>query len=248
MVDFLSAGTAPALWRAGWDAAAWRSALLDRRPTIVAENVDLLLRLPAPIEMSAATSYTPTATRSYRGLEFIAPRKVELVDRAYPSSGLAAGEIEISTVTSMISSGTELLIYRGDFDVSDEPLDATISSLAESSLAYPMAYGYSLVGTIARGGEGVAARAVGSLVFAFAPHATAAIVGAGGYQAVPSGISAADATFLPAAETAISIVHDAHPRAAETVHQGPRPLALCSAANAKPELASRPVLCSQRQA
>jgi threonine dehydrogenase-like Zn-dependent dehydrogenase len=81
-----------------------------------------------------------------------------------------------------------------------------------------MAYGYSLVGEIAAVGAGVPARSVGSLVFAFAPHATAALVDAGAYQAVPAGISAADAAFLPAAETAISIVHDAHPRAAETVH------------------------------
>ena len=46
-----------------------------------------------------------------------------------------------------VSSGTELLIYRGDFDVTDAPLDATIEGLADSSLSYPMPYGYSLVGT-----------------------------------------------------------------------------------------------------
>lgn len=239
MVDFLAAGTAPALWAAGWDAAAWRISVLERRALIVAENVDLLLQLPPPAAahgaataaataaVAATTATTVTATaaaaataarRSYSGLEFVAPRQVQLVERTFPAGGLAAGAVEIRTLTSMISSGTELLIYRGEFDASDEPLDATIASFSEAGLSYPMAYGYSLVGEIAAVGAGVPARSVGSLVFAFAPHATAALVDAGAYQAVPAGISAADAAFLPAAETAISIVHDAHPRAAETVH------------------------------
>ena len=234
MVDFLAAGTAPALWAAGWDAAAWRISLLERRALIVAENVDLLLQLPPPAAAHGAATAAATAAvaattataaaaataarRSYSGLEFVAPRQVQLVERTFPAGGLAAGAVEIRTLTSMISTGTELLIYRGEFDASDEPLDATIASFSEAGLSYPMAYGYSLVGEIAAVGAGVPARSVGSLVFAFAPHATAALVDAGAYQAVPAGISAADAAFLPAAETAISIVHDAHPRAAETVH------------------------------
>ena len=234
MVDFLAAGTAPALWAAGWDAAAWRTSLLERRAHIVAENVDLLLQLPptaaahgaataAATAPGAATTATAAAAataarRSYCGLEFVAPRQVQLAERTFPAGGLAAGAVEIRSLISMISSGTELLIYRGEFDASDEPLDATIASFSEAGLSYPMAYGYSLVGKIGAVGAGVPARSVGSLVFAFAPHATAALVDAGAYQAVPAGISAADAAFLPAAETAISIVHDAHPRAAETVH------------------------------
>ena len=118
----------------------------------------------------------------------------------------------------MISSGTELLIYRGLFDVTDEPLDATIASLSDDTLAYPMAYGYSLVGHVAAIGAQVPMAMLGKLVFAFAPHAARAFACVSSVQVVPDGICAADATFLPAAETAISIAHDAHPRAAETVH------------------------------
>ena len=36
-------------------------------------------------------------------------------------------------------------------------------------------------------------------------------------QPVPDGVSSVDASFLPAAETAVSIVHDAHPRVSEVV-------------------------------
>lgn len=78
--------------------------------------------------------------------------------------------------------------------------------------------GYSLVGTIVDVGSNVSVSSVGSLAFAFAPHASMAIVDASSSQLVPAGIDAANATFLPAAETAISIVHDAHPRIGETVY------------------------------
>ena len=59
----------------------------------------------------------------------------------------------IQSIVSMVSTGTELLIYRGQFDSSDEPLDATIKGLSEERLSYPMAYGYSLVGRIVRVGS-----------------------------------------------------------------------------------------------
>lgn len=49
-------------------------------------------------------------------------------------------------MVSMISGGSELLMYRGEFDVTDEPLDKTIRSLQQASLSYPMEYGYSHVG------------------------------------------------------------------------------------------------------
>lgn len=131
---------------------------------------------------------------------------------------LGAAQLELRSHLSLISTGTELLAYRGQIDESDEPLDATIAGLnAASSTAYPMAYGYSLVGRVVRIGADVPVSALGQLTFAFAPHAAAAFVDAAATQPVPPGIAAADAAFLPAAETAISIVHDAHPRAGERV-------------------------------
>lgn len=221
MVDFLAAGAARALWAEGFDPAAWRERVLQRRPTVVAENVDLLLRLPVPAMnvplARAPTPRTPGSPGTYAALEFAAPRQVAVRATAMPSS-LAPGDVAICSVVSMISSGTELLIYRGQFDDSDEPLDATIKGLSDEKLSYPMAYGYSLVGTIAAVGSGVPSTRVGQLVFAFAPHAEYAFSDAAAVHVVPDGICALDAAFLPAAETAISIVHDAHPRVSEVVH------------------------------
>ena len=228
MVDFLAGGTARAMWSQGWDPAAWRWRVLhERRPTVVAENVDLLLRLPQPganrgntgtgVQLPAAGGEA-AARPTYGALEFAAPRRVHVVQkRLADHAPLAPNGVALRTVVSMISSGTELLIYRGAFDDSDEPLDATIEGLAEERLAYPMAYGYSLVGRVVQVGPRVPSSMLGSLVFAFAPHAAYAFTDAAGVQPVPRDISAADAAFLPAAETAISIAHDAHPRAGETV-------------------------------
>ena len=213
MVDFLAGGTARAMWAEGYDPAAWRAAVIKRRATVVAQNIDLLLRLPAP-----ADDLTMASTASYSAVEFAAPRSVVVVQKALPADGVSAGSVVIRSVVSMISSGTELLVYRGQLDESDEPLDKNIKGLSDAGLQYPMSYGYSLVGRIASVGPGVSSRLLGELVFAFAPHAQYAFAEAGGIQQVPKGISAADAAFLPAAETAISIVHDAHPRLGETVH------------------------------
>ena len=228
MVDFLAAGSARALWAHGFDAAAWRERALARRATVVAENVDLLLRLPAatalgaqlvarPAVVASPLGAPPPAAGTYSALEFVAPRTVALRPTPIPTELPPTG-VAIRSEVSMVSTGTELLIYRGQFDVTDEPLDATIKGLSEERLSFPMAYGYSLVGRIVAVGSEVPSTAVGRRVFAFAPHAEMAFATHEGVQTVPDGISAADASFLPAAETALSIVHDAHPRASEVVH------------------------------
>ena len=208
MLDFLSAGSAPALWAGGWDVGGWRALVNSRRASICARNLDLLLRLPAaPIARAAP---------GYDSLQFVAPRTVEIVESKVACGSLAPGALEMEGITSMISSGTELLMYRGDFDQSDESLDAAIKGMGET-IGYPMSYGYSWVGKVVGAGSGVTLSWVGRTAFAFAPHASSAFVDESSAIAVPEDISAADAAFLPAAETAVSIVHDAHPRAGELV-------------------------------
>lgn len=54
-----------------------------------------------------------------------------------------------------------------------------------------------------------AERLLGQTVFAFAPHSTYAIVDHNAVRILPNGIDPMDAVFLPAVETALSIVQDA---------------------------------------
>ena len=84
-------------------------------------------------------------------------------------------------------------------------------------MAYPMEYGYSLVGEVVDCGHGVPVELVGKLAFAFHSHASHAVLPYDQLMMVPDGIPASDAVYLPAVETALSIVHDAHPRYGETV-------------------------------
>lgn len=118
---------------------------------------------------------------------------------------------------SLISSGTELKIFKGMFD--DAALDVNIKGFEDERMAYPLAYGYSLVGRVVQCGSSVddADDLVGRLVFTFSPHASWVVTERSAVQLVPNGIKAEDAIFMPSMETACSIIHDAHVRLGERV-------------------------------
>lgn len=116
---------------------------------------------------------------------------------------------------SLISSGTELKIFKGLFD--DASLDVNIKSMEDERMAYPLAYGYSLVGTIVKCGSKVSQDYIGRLAFTFSPHATQVVADIDSLQIVPEGIAPEDAIFMPSVETALSLVHDAHVRLGENV-------------------------------
>ena len=86
-------------------------------------------------------------------------------------------------------------------------------------MAYPLAYGYSLVGRVVQCGSAVkdAKNLIGRLVFTFSPHATSVVAERSAVHLVPNGIEAEDAIFMPSVETALSIIHDAHIRLGEKV-------------------------------
>jgi 2-desacetyl-2-hydroxyethyl bacteriochlorophyllide A dehydrogenase len=144
-----------------------------------------------------------------RAVHFVAPRRVEVreVDLAAP----AEGDILVATEWSGISSGTELLAYRGEIDP-ELPLDETLGALA-GTFAYPFRYGYSAVGRVVRP---TGSFREGQLVFAFHPHQDRFIVDA--REAVPvDGMDARVATMYPMVETALQVCLDAGPRLGEVV-------------------------------
>lgn len=102
---------------------------------------------------------------------------------------------------------------------SEDVLDVNIKGMSDQRMSYPLAYGYSMVGRIVECGSDIvnAKDILGRLVFSFSPHATGMILDLESVHLVPEGISAEDAMFMPAVETAISIVHDAHVRIGENV-------------------------------
>jgi 2-desacetyl-2-hydroxyethyl bacteriochlorophyllide A dehydrogenase len=78
-------------------------------------------------------------------------------------------EIVVQTITSLISTGTEGLCFRGDFDA---------DSLWDWALRYPQQPGYSNVGRVCKVGADVSRFQEGDRVFSTAPHCQFALVDA----------------------------------------------------------------------
>lgn len=145
-----------------------------------------------------------------RRLMFVAPRRVELapVEIARPAPGQAL----VRTLHSGISTGTELLCYRGLLDP-DVPLDERIGSLG-GTFRYPFPYGYSSVGVVERSGGTIPA---GTLVFAFHPHQDLFVVPEADVLVLPEGTDPRTATLFPLVETGLQLSLDAGQVAHETV-------------------------------
>jgi 2-desacetyl-2-hydroxyethyl bacteriochlorophyllide A dehydrogenase len=144
-----------------------------------------------------------------RAVHFVAPRRVELREVELPE--VADGQLLVGTEWSGISSGTELLAYRGEVDPG-LPLDETLGALA-GTFTFPFRYGYSAVGRVVRP---AAPFREGERVFAFHPHQDRFVVDA--REAVPvDDLDPRAATMYPLVETALQVCLDAAPRLGETV-------------------------------
>jgi 2-desacetyl-2-hydroxyethyl bacteriochlorophyllide A dehydrogenase len=143
-----------------------------------------------------------------RAVHFVAPGRVELREVEVPDP--PEGHILVATEWSGISSGTELLAYRGEVDP-DLPLDETLGALA-GTFAYPFRYGYSAVGRVVRP---AAPFQEGQRVFAFHPHQDRFVADA--REVVPvDDLDPRAATLYPMVETALQVSLDAAPRLGET--------------------------------
>jgi len=124
---------------------------------------------------------------------------------------------EVRASYSLISSGTELKIFKGHFD-DDAALDVNIKDMENERMAYPLSYGYCLVGVVIDCGSEVSRPDyLGKTVFSFSPHATHVVTDVDTVQIVPDDIDPQDAIFMPSIETALSLVHDANVRIGENV-------------------------------
>jgi 2-desacetyl-2-hydroxyethyl bacteriochlorophyllide A dehydrogenase len=143
-----------------------------------------------------------------RAVHFVAPRSVELREVDLPRP--VEGSVLVATEWSGISSGTELLAYRGEVDP-DLPLDETLGALS-GTFAYPFRYGYSAVGRVVRPAGSLQE---GQLVFAFHPHQDRFVVDA--REAIPiDRLDPRAATLYPLVETALQVCLDAAPRLGES--------------------------------
>lgn len=228
MMYFFGTSGAAELMINEWNSAGWIARAAKNRPQIMVSNVDLLFRLgpsDAPTDriigdVDSEYKNTQKSMLLVDEIQFQAPGQVGKVTKQIKSKHgkhLRPTQVEVQSVCSLISSGTELKVFKGMFN--DAALDVNIKGMDEERMAYPLAYGYSLVGRVTRCGSKVkdADQLLGKLVFTFSPHASVVIAERDAIQVVPDGIAAEDAIFMPSVETALSLAHDAHVRIGERV-------------------------------
>ncbi len=148
-----------------------------------------------------------------QSLYFVGPQRVEIRQEELLPPG--PGQVQVRSLVSVISAGTELLIFKGDAP-QNLAADTEIAALS-GSLAFPLKYGYSIIGEVSQVGEGAVADWNGRRVFAFNPHESAFNADIKNIQPLPENCSAEDALFLANMETAVSQVQDGKPLLGERV-------------------------------
>jgi threonine dehydrogenase-like Zn-dependent dehydrogenase len=144
---------------------------------------------------------------------FVAPGKAEVISE--PLAPPEAGEVQVQTHLSAISSGSELLVYRGQAPT-DLAIDDTLPALM-GDFTFPIRYGYAVVGEVVATGAGVEPGWKGRQVFVFHPHADIFNTLPEACYRIPENISAENALFLPNMETAVNFVMDGKPLIGERV-------------------------------
>lgn len=142
---------------------------------------------------------------------FTAPRTVTVRRETAPPP--AAGEVRVAAIASLISHGTERLVYRGEIDPT-LPLDLPT---LRGSFAFPIKYGYAIAGRVIDVGPGVTEVHVSDAVAALHPHQSVFTLPAHLVKRLPANLDPALGGFYANVETALTICHDAAPRLGETV-------------------------------
>ncbi len=225
MMYFFGLSGASEITKNGFDAVGWIRRSRRDAPTIIASNVDLLFHLAysssteeSDINPIGKNAESDNLSRQFvEEIQFVSPYNVTTVNKELDRNDLGPDQIEVESLCSLVSSGTELKIFKGTFESAS--LDVNIKGMADESMEYPLAYGYSLVGRVVACGCNVAdaESLIGRYVFTFSPHSSRVVVDRDAAQLVPDGIDAEDAIFMPSVETALSLVHDAHVRLGENV-------------------------------
>jgi threonine dehydrogenase-like Zn-dependent dehydrogenase len=115
------------------------------------------------------------------------------------------GEVEVRTLFSGVSRGTETLVFRGG--VPENQYAAMRAPFQEGDFPWPVKYGYLNVGVVEHG----PGQLRGRTVFCLYPHQTRYVVPESSVTLVPDTVPAARAVLAGTVETAVNAVWDARP-------------------------------------
>jgi threonine dehydrogenase-like Zn-dependent dehydrogenase len=132
-----------------------------------------------------------------------APGEGEIRPVAVPRPG--PDDVEVRTLWSGVSRGTETLVFRGG--VPQSQVTAMRAPFQEGDFPGPVKYGYLNGGVVARG----PARLRGRVVFCLHPHQTRYVVPAAAVTPVPDDVPPARAVLAGTVETAVNALWDAAP-------------------------------------
>jgi 2-desacetyl-2-hydroxyethyl bacteriochlorophyllide A dehydrogenase len=124
---------------------------------------------------------------------FTGPRRVEIAKEDIGSVGPT--DLHLETVLTLISTGTEMTGYTGDFPD---------TSRWAQYVRYPFRPGYSSVARVVETGNQVEGFSSGDMVFSWAHHSTHSVIEAGRATKIPEDISPSQAVFGTLGQIAIN--------------------------------------------
>ncbi|OKY78353.1 MAG: Threonine dehydrogenase Tdh [Candidatus Methanohalarchaeum thermophilum] len=148
-----------------------------------------------------------------RSLFFMQPKEVKVKTEEIKKP--KDDELLVENLFSLISIGTEMLVYRNDLPKNLE-LTPQLKSM-DQDFNYPIKYGYSSVGKVIEVGTDLSTDLLGEKVIAFNPHETHFKSKISDLVFLPDNISPREAVFLPNMETALNLVLDGRPLIGENV-------------------------------
>ncbi|MET0542398.1 MAG: dehydrogenase, partial [Variovorax sp.] len=120
-------------------------------------------------------------------------------------------EVEVRSLHSAVSRGTEGLVYRGEVPASEYA--RMRAPFQRGEFPAPVKYGYASVGIVEAGPETLRGRAV----FCLHPHQTRYVVPATAVHPLPEGLPPARAVLAANMETAVNALWDAAPRIGDRI-------------------------------
>ncbi|WP_031077933.1 zinc-dependent alcohol dehydrogenase [Streptomyces sp. NRRL S-118] len=141
--------------------------------------------------------------RTARAFWLRSPGHGEIRDVPLPEP--AAGDVQVRTLFSGVSRGTESLVFRGG--VPESQHTAMRAPFQEGDFPGPVKYGYLNVGLVEEGPPEL----VGRTVFCLYPHQSRYVVPAGAVTPVPDSVPAGRAVLAGTVETAVNALWDAAP-------------------------------------
>lgn len=161
---------------------------------------------------SAGVGARPGASLEAQALWFTARRRAEIREETVLAP--KASQLLVRAVVSLISAGTELLVYRGELPAED---DLRLETCA-GSFGFPVKYAYQVIGEVEEAGLASGFRQ-GELVFCRHPHQSLFTVESSGslVSRVPLDVRPERAVFVNLLEVALNATLDVPVRFGDVV-------------------------------